>query len=68
MKDLVILGVPILLLAVRPRFFAQTAAPLHQLAAEISEKGKKKGTISSKCWEGECQREPLMDATMTGGD
>lgn len=37
--------------------FAQTAAPLHQLAAEISEKGKKKkGTISSEHWEGECQR------------
>ena len=37
--------------------FAQTTAPLHQLAAEISEVGKKKkGTISSELWEGECQR------------
>lgn len=37
--------------------FAQTAAPLHQLTAEISQKGtKKKGVITSERWEGECQR------------
>ena len=35
--------------------FAQTAAPLHKLVAEISVKGKnKKGTITSEGWEGEC--------------
>lgn len=35
----------------------QTAAPLHKLVAEISEKGKnKKGTITSERWEGECRK------------
>ena len=35
--------------------FAETAAPLHKLVAEISEKGKKnKDTITSERWEGEC--------------
>ena len=37
--------------------FAQTAAPLHQLTAESSEKGKKKNsTITSERWNGECQK------------
>ena len=37
--------------------FAQTAAPLHKLVAEISKKGKnKKGTITSERWEGECRK------------
>ena len=39
--------------------FAQTAAPLHELTAEISEKGKKKNsTIGSERarWNGECQK------------
>ena len=33
--------------------FAQTAAPLHQLTAEISVKGKEK---NSECWNGKCQK------------
>lgn len=37
--------------------FAQTAAPLHQLTTEISEKGRnKKGIITSERWEEECQK------------
>ena len=37
--------------------FAQTVAPLHQLTAEISEKGKKKKSIiSCEGWKGECQK------------
>ena len=37
--------------------FAQTAAPLHKLTAEISEKGRKKNsTITSERWNGECQK------------
>ena len=36
--------------------FAQTAASLHQLMAEISEKGKKKNVITSERWKGECQK------------
>ena len=37
--------------------FAQTAAPLHKLTAEISEKGRKKNsTIASERWNGECQK------------
>ena len=36
--------------------FTQTAAPLHKLVAKISETGKKKkGTITSEYWEGECR-------------
>ena len=48
--------------------FAQTAAPLHQLTAEISEKGKKKrSTIPSDRWKGECQKafDALRAALMT---
>ena len=37
--------------------FAQTAAPLRKLVAEILEKGKnKKGSITSERWEGECRK------------
>ena len=37
--------------------FSQTAVPLHQLTAEISEKWKKKNsTITSELWNGECQK------------
>ncbi len=37
--------------------FAQTAAPLHQLTAEVSEKGtKKRGIITSEHWKGECRK------------
>ena len=44
--------------------FAQTAAPLHQLTAEISEKGKKKrSTIPSDRWKGECEK--AFDALRT---
>ena len=37
--------------------FAQTAAPLLKLTADISEKGRKKNsTITSERWNGECQQ------------
>ena len=36
---------------------AEIAAPLHELRAKISEKGKKKkGIITSERWQGQCQK------------
>ena len=52
----VIPGFHIILPTVHPQL-AQTVAPLHQLTAELSEKGKKKKSIiTCERWKGECQK------------